>query len=50
MQPPFLIWYNLDKRCEYHGGVLGHSFEQLQKFQESSPKDSEQEASCVNER
>jgi hypothetical protein len=49
MQPPFPIWYNPDKRCEYHGGVLGHSFEQLQEFQESSPKDSEQEASCVSD-
>jgi hypothetical protein len=19
-------WYNPDKKCEYHGGVLGHSF------------------------
>jgi hypothetical protein len=27
MQPLFPRWYNPDKRCEYHGGVLGHSFE-----------------------
>jgi hypothetical protein len=39
------MWYNLDKRCEYHGGVLGHSFKYLQNFQESRPDDGEQEAS-----
>jgi hypothetical protein len=50
MQPPFPIWYNPDKRYEYHGRVLGHSFEQLQEFLESSLKDSEQEASCVSEK
>jgi hypothetical protein len=27
MQPPFPMQYNLDKRCEYHGAVLGHSVE-----------------------
>jgi hypothetical protein len=27
MQPLFPRWYNPDKRCEYHGGVLGHSFQ-----------------------
>jgi hypothetical protein len=26
IQPSFSRWYNPDKRCEYHGGVLGHSF------------------------
>ena len=24
MQPPYSMWYNLDERCEYQGGVLGH--------------------------
>jgi hypothetical protein len=32
MQPPFSRWYNPNKRCEYQGGVLGHSIEELQKF------------------
>ena len=26
-KPPYLEWYDLSARCEYHGGVQGHSIE-----------------------
>jgi hypothetical protein len=26
-QPPYPAWYNPNLRCEYHGGVAGHSTE-----------------------
>ena len=26
-KPPYLKWYDPDTRCEYHGGVKGHSTE-----------------------
>jgi hypothetical protein len=26
-QPPYPAWYNPDVRCDYHGGVAGHSTE-----------------------
>ena len=26
-KPPYLEWYDLNVRCEYHGGVQGHSTE-----------------------
>ena len=26
-KPPYPKWYNLSARCEYHGGVQGHSTE-----------------------
>jgi hypothetical protein len=31
-QPLFSRWYNTDKRCEYHGGVSGHSIENCKKI------------------
>ena len=42
----FPRWYNPNRRFEYHGGILGHSVEQLQ---ESSPEVGEQETSGVCE-
>jgi len=36
IQPSFSRWYNPEKRFEYHWGILCHSVEQLQEFQESS--------------
>ena len=32
LQLPFPTWYDLDQRCEYHGGVLGHSIENCKSF------------------
>jgi hypothetical protein len=32
IQPLFPRWYNPDKICEYHGGVLGHSIENCKNF------------------
>ena len=31
-QPPFLLWYNPNSTCAYHGGVPGHSIEQCVAF------------------
>jgi len=46
MQPRFLMWYNPNRRFEYHGGSSAISIEQLQ---ESSPEVGEQETSGVCE-
>jgi len=32
LQLPFPTWYDLDQRCEYHGGVLGHSIKNCKSF------------------
>jgi hypothetical protein len=45
MQPLFPMWYNPNKRFEYHRRISDHLVEQLQEFQESSSEDSEREAS-----
>jgi len=50
MQPLFPMWYNPNKRFEYHRRISDHLVEQLQEFQESSLEDSEREASWISER
>ena len=45
MQPLFSRWFNLDKRCVVMVGSSAISIEQLQEFQEASPKVGEQETS-----
>ncbi|EOY09160.1 Uncharacterized protein TCM_024561 [Theobroma cacao] len=39
MKPPYPKWYNLNTRCDYHGGVMGHSIEDCTAFKHSSWKD-----------
>ncbi|XVF49926.1 hypothetical protein PTKIN_Ptkin04bG0055500 [Pterospermum kingtungense] len=31
-QPPFPKWYNVNKKCEYHGGISGHDLENCVAF------------------
>ena len=33
-KPPYPEWYDLSARCEYHGGVQGHSTESCTSFKD----------------
>ncbi|XP_017970675.1 PREDICTED: uncharacterized protein LOC108660805 [Theobroma cacao] len=32
LKPPYPKWYNPNARCDYHGGVMGHSIEDCTAF------------------
>ena len=33
-KPPYPEWYDFNVRCEYHGGVQGHSTERCTSFKD----------------
>ncbi|XP_017609561.2 uncharacterized protein LOC108455524 [Gossypium arboreum] len=35
LQPPYPKWYDVNARCEYHAGILGHSIENCTGFKKA---------------